>query len=461
MVCILHRRRLIIFFLILSSLVSLTGMSLHPGAKISDPFSSEMLLKERDFMAVPSDELQTAEYLEISLTTMGRGDPLYVWFGHSGLVVSDLRNERSVMYDYGIFSFDDNFYQTFALGRMNYEVWATSDSARIALAIEEDRDITSLKLQLPASAEVALVSFLNFNIQPENSLYLYHHYRENCATRIRDLLDKAVNGQLRTWATAMPYKLTLREIVSRHTASSPFIDWALNYLQSGSIDRSISLWEAMFLPEVLEDALLQFTYEDQSGNRIPIVKERTILHTATPGIRPLVAEQEVSLFLPTFLVSVAAALVSIITGRLMPGSRFQTIRRLGRFFYGTITFAWTFTVGILSLLLLFMMIMSSHDVTYFNENIVFTTPWLLVMAIQSIRTARGNPKSERRFHKANTVLAIAIGVLILMKGVLFDVLIQDNWTIMFTMLPLYIANSSIPFERITSWFVPKIDDSAW
>ena len=277
------RRHLILLFTVVLIVLSpVAALSLYPDRQIEDPFNSQLMLAQWNFSYDADNVVMTAaDNLQIALATMGKGDPLYVWFGHTGLVITDRRSNRSVMYDYGIFSFDDNFYQTFALGRLYYEVWATSAQARYAMAREEDRTVSVVTLELPPSAQLELVNFLNFNISPENKTYLYHHYRENCSTRIRDILDRAVDGQLKTWAETISLDMTIRDLVSLHTASSPLIDWTLNFLQSGSIDHPITLWEAMFLPEVLERALLEFSYTGEDGAVTPIVSSREIIHNAT------------------------------------------------------------------------------------------------------------------------------------------------------------------------------------
>lgn len=459
-VMISRHKMLSLFCTIALWVSSLSAISFYPTMQLDDPFSSERMLANRRFLSeITTAERDAADQLEVSITTMGKGDPLYVWFGHSGLIVTDRKSDRSVMYDYGIFSFDDDFYQTFAMGRLNYEVWATSAPARNQLAIEEDRDISNVVLDLPASAKLELVDFLNFNVQEENNTYLYHHYDDNCSTRIRDLVDKAVGGQFKTWATSIPYALTLRQLVMLHTGSSPFIDWTLNFLQSGVIDHPISLWEAMFLPAVLEQALLEFSYTDTEGNVIPIVTNRTTIHTATEGIRTPVAETWESATMRGSLFGLAVAAILIIFGRLFQNSRSTVLRKTGTVVSGLLNFVWTFAVGILSTILLFMMVASNHDVTYFNENILFANPWLLVMSVQALRAAFGRERALGHFRKGNTFMAVMVLVTIVMKGVFHDLLIQMNWQIMFTLLPLYAANSSIPFER---WFRrrrPVLDDS--
>lgn len=437
------------FLLLIMVQWGIGAASVPLGPPLYDSAGSQALLADWDFSGQLSEsERNATAQLSLYLTTMGRGDPLYVWFGHSGLVVADNNQDRSVMYDYGIFSFNDDFYQTFALGRLNYEVWATSAPTRYAVARSENRDVSRITLNLPEKAKLEVVNFLNYNIQPEQNTYLYHHYRENCATRIRDIIDKAVDGQFSLWAKTIPMDETLRQLVMRHTYASPFIDWTLNFLQSGTIDKPISLWEAMFLPAILEQALLEFSYVNQEGELVRIATDFEVINSEPVGTRPLNLEHWKSMTLPSFSFSLAIALIALIFLQLSFRSSFPRIQKMGLFLYGMINFTWTFALGMLSILLLFMMTISSHDVTYWNENIVIVTPWLLVMAIQSIKIAFRNQRSLRRFRKANTFFLIVTVVLIILKGVFFDLLIQQNWQIIVTLLPLYLFNSSIPFERL-------------
>jgi len=436
-------RKLLLPLLLLSVLLSpLWSISSLREGPLDDPFSSTALLEERDFFKElsPSEE-EAAQHLEIEVVTMGRGDPLYVWFGHTGLVVVDKRINRSVMYDYGIFSFDDDFYQTFAMGRLLYEVWATSAPARYDQQIANQRSITKLKLNLPPNAIIEMINFLNFNVKEENNTYLYHHYWENCSTRIRDIIDKAVGGQFKEWATSIESPYTLRQLVMLHTAPDPLADWLLNYLQSGVIDQPITLWEAMFLPAVLEKGLLEFSYLNGDGEVIEIATDYEVLNLEPPGVRPATRTEWRSTSLATFLVVLAGALILRVLLHL--SKRWRPLKVV----WGSLTFLIYFVLGILSLLLIFMVTISNHDVTYWNENLIFATPWLLVMAIQVLVYLFRKNYSLKRFRRGNAFFFLLILPYILVKVLFPSLLGQHNWPALFTFLPLYLSNSSFTFRR--------------
>ncbi|MHC1692118.1 MAG: DUF4105 domain-containing protein [Sphaerochaetaceae bacterium] len=455
----MNARRLAKAFIMLwlaCPLFFLSAVSMAPPvAKEPQPYDSAVLLGEWDFSKPLSpSETGVADNILVQVTTLGKGDPLYVWFGHAALVITDIKNNRSVMYDYGVFSFDDDFYRTFAMGRMFYQVWATSAKARFAQAKDEDRDMHLLTLDLPPEAKLTLVRFLNFNILPENQTYLYHHYRDNCATRVRDIIDKAVDGQFKTWATSVAANQTYRQHVSRHTSQNPLIEWALDFLQSGRIDHPITLWEEMFLPQKLEEALMGFTYIDNVGQSRPLVNNLEVVNreSETSGRAP-VSETYHSMAPIAIGFGLAIGLLSLLLTRGFLSSSFTSIRTISHFLWGLVNGLWTLIVGLLASLLLFMMVFTSHDVTYGNENILLATPWLLVMSFWCFQVQFGSKKALRRFRKSCSVSSIAIMLLILLKIVFPDLLIQQNWPIIGTLLPLYLLNSNLSFHRLKAYFI--------
>jgi hypothetical protein len=437
--------RFTLFIAILISILNpLASFSLKEEKRESDPRSSQNFLANYDFSKeITPQQLEVAKNLDFSLATFGRGDKIYLWFGHTALAITDKKSNRSVLYDYGIFSFDDNFYQTFAIGDLNYQVWATSTEMRYELTKEEKRDITVLPLNIPDETKLTILELLNFNVSEGNNTYLYHHYEENCSTRIRDIIDKAVDGQLKQWVTTIDFDETLRQLVIRHSYNSPFIDWLLNFLQSGTIDKPITLWDAMFLPSILEEALNNFTYINNKGESISLAPKVEVEYRAPENIRSKTLEKYKSTTPRTFIVAILVAfLISFLSS-----SSFKIIKKIGF----TLNTLWSFVAFILSLLLLFMVLFSYHDVTYYNENIIFVNPFLGYLALMSLLALFGNKKAERGFKKGNSFLLVLTISFIVVKTLLPNYFYQQNWQIILTMVPLYLFNSSF-IEKLKEKF---------
>lgn len=435
-----HKIRFLTICFISLLLFSLQAISFIPNSAPFDPNNSALLLEDEDFFKenIFSNNKEEGRYT-ISLSTMGRGDPLYVWFGHSALVVTDNSTGRSVMYDYGIFSFDEGFYTTFALGRLWYESWATDTQMRFRLAKEEERDISLVHLNLSDDRALNILNFVNKTVEPDYSTYLYHHYRENCSTRIRDIINKATDGEFKNWATSIPSSYTIRELVSLSTASNPFIHFTLNFLQSKSIDEPITLWEEMFLPERLEKALLMFDKDSPTQ----IVTEREIIHEAPLGRRVMNNQSKVRANLFMVLYSLLLAFVLFFLRRGMENTIFKGLYRWYKSLYSILSISWTLIAAVFSSVLLFMMIVSNHDVTYFNENILIISPLSILMLISIIHQSFSKEPTYHFFEALNTISIALIGILLIAKGVFPEYLYQDNYEIMLILLPLFIGNSTL------------------
>ena len=102
--------------IILSSLM-LSAASITGGSEVRpDLFYSLEELEKEDF-STPLTEAERDYYgsVDIYLMTASPSEPVYVYFGHSGIVI-DPPDGDAVMYDWGTFSFSDGFYLNFAMG---------------------------------------------------------------------------------------------------------------------------------------------------------------------------------------------------------------------------------------------------------------------------------------------------------------------------------------------------------
>jgi len=154
---------------------------------------------------------ERGEYLTIKILTVGQGDSVYLWYGHIAIIVEDSLRNTEVLYDYGVFNFkQDNFFRNFAMGRLIYGVVAAPAAYRISQAEYELRNMTAATLNIPPEKRYEVAIFLQENVKPGNNTYLYHHYNDNCSTRVRDVINMAVDGQLKVWAEAQPGKMSLR-----------------------------------------------------------------------------------------------------------------------------------------------------------------------------------------------------------------------------------------------------------
>lgn len=411
-------------FLVAVCCLSLSAVSLK-STEGSNSFDSEVMLGGWDFSPSVSDAEDLDSY-HIDLVTTTKGDDVYSWFGHSGLMIT-YPDGRQILFDYGLFAFDDDFYGNFAMGRLWYSVSASYARYHISDAQAENRTVSYVRLKLSPEKKKAVINFLANNVQPENSHYLYHYYLDNCATRIRDIINYAVDGQLKTWSEVQA-GTTFRKEADRCLSVNAFWDYLLNFLQSGQIDQPISLWDEMFLPAVLEKAVIDFGLSEEQG----VLVDNTATETRMPSYDTF--NLQAHLLIPVLVSLFLCALLVLFA------------RKGWRVAYGTLSFVIYLVLGLLGCLLFFMSLFTNHSVTWFNENLLFVNPVLLVFAFSNLRFARKKTKTFASLRKQDQFLMIICGILVLLKFIFPKVFCQYNIQQLLTIVPIYAIKAFVRFK---------------
>ncbi|MDR2476868.1 MAG: DUF4105 domain-containing protein [Treponema sp.] len=373
------------------------------------------------------------EDLTIKIAVMGPGDQLYFWWGHIALVIEDARSGQSRFFDYGLFSFEnDHFFVNFAFGRLLYSCGASPAGSNIAAYVNTNRDVVLYTLNLPPETREAVRDFAEQNILPENRNYFYHHFNDNCSTRIRDIIDLASDGQFRQQFGNAPGRFTLREHVRRHTWFSPVADWILNFWMGQGIDVPITVWEEMFLPAEVGNRIVDFRYTDSNGFPRQLVSDTEIINRAVN--RPQVLDAPRRQWPRELAVSLALA---VILGALF----FLQAKNppAGQVALGICHSLFGLVFGVSGLLLFFMSSFTNHDYTYNNANLLFANPLLLAAVPLGIRYAMSRNSAGRvwpEFLLRALWLLVALGIFLSMLIKLLPWFWQQNLTDQMLMLPI-------------------------
>ena len=371
--------------------------------------------------------------LTVKVAVIGPGDELYFWWGHIALIIENPATGQSNFYDYGLFSFDnENFFYNFAFGRLLYSCGVSRTQLNINNYINTNRDIVIYTLDLPPQTKLKVLEFASFNVLPKNRDYFYHHFKDNCSTRIRDIIDLATNGQFYDQYVNENGGFTLRNHVRRHTWFSPAADWFLNFLMGQRIDTPVTVWDDMFLPSEVGKRIDEFWYTDPDGGRRKLVTSVDIVNTSygRPAVLNAPRKQwPYELALGCILAALFAfffmlQIKKVKAGRILAGF---SISLCGLFF------------GIAGLLLYFMSLFTDHDYTYQNFNMIYCTPLLLVCVPAGICYAlTKNPKKQAANCELSRIiwLIALLGIFISMIIKLFPGFYQDNLTDQLLMLPI-------------------------
>ncbi|MDR2730212.1 MAG: DUF4105 domain-containing protein [Treponema sp.] len=382
------------------------------------------------------------ENLTVKIAVMGPGDELYFWWGHIALVIEDSFTGRSRFYDYGLFSFDnDHFFYNFAFGRLLYSCGASPFESNVANYVRTNRDVIIYTLDLPPYKRQEVRDFAEINILPENRDYYYHHFRDNCSTRIRDILDIAADGQFSARFKNTSGRFTFRGHVRRHTWFSPAADWFLNFLMGQDIDNPVTAWDEMFLPSEVGKNISDFYYTGADGVKRKLVSSVEERNFAID--RPVVKDYPYMKWQTHLVFSLALSLIfaaffylesrKIRAGRILAGI---SISLTGLFF------------GIASILAWFLTFFTNHDYTYHNMNIIFATPLLLASCPLGIIYAFAKNQNKKLlcaiFNRIVWGVSLS-GIIVSMFLKLLPAFYQNNLIDQMLFLPLAVLFALQPF----------------
>ena len=191
----------------------------------------------------------------VTVYTMGPGAELFSRFGHAAICVTDEITPQGRCYNYGTTDFSTPLPLTwgFLRGRAQFWVSVVPEPRMIDYYRAEDRTLYRQVLRLPPAEARRAVALLHQADVREQTFYRYHHFRDNCTTRIRDLVDLSTAGRLRALSAAHPPQppFTLRQHVLTGFAGAPALQALSELVLGRPADAPPSAWASMFLPDVL------------------------------------------------------------------------------------------------------------------------------------------------------------------------------------------------------------------
>jgi len=299
-----------------------------------------------------------------------------------------------------------------------------------------NRTVVAQELNLTPAQRLAIRDMIDVNARPENVHYRYDYFRDNCSTRVRDVLDRALNGQLRAVAQPKMTGTTYRSHALRLMQGDKPLASGVDLALGRPTDRELSTWEAMFLPEQVRLFVHDLQVSDGKGGTIPLVKNERVLFQAQRGPEPT-TQPHIGWWLCPIGVIVAAILA-------LAGARAVDGRRQARLTAAVVLGLWSLVAGLLGTILLVLWVATDHAAAYYNENLLLFNPlWLVLAVTMPLYYARGVGSRLNRA-TALTILGLAV-VALLMHLVRLSA--QDNFAIIALGLPTALAVAWVATRR--------------
>lgn len=350
---------------------------------------------------------------------MGPGGDFVTRFGHDALLVERI-GLPPLVYNFGMYTEAAIAPHHVLGGTLRYYLEAMTLARTLPIYAAQDREVVRQILALEPPVAETLARALSVNTLPENATYAYDFARDNCTTRVRDAIDRTLDGSLRR-SLAGPAKLTYRDHALRFTAD----DWPLYFLfdlgLGARADRPLSAWEDAYLPDRLMASL------------------RTVRVAGPGGPQPLVASEGVLVATKRAPVPDAPpvrAPFHAAAGLLAGAGLWALARRPGRAaraVFGVLSAVVGLVLGLLGLWVLLLLVTKVHVATHDNYNVLVCPPLALLFVVPGLTVAFGRPAGMPRLARYG---AVCIGVS-LVGFLLATALGQHSWRVALLCLPLF------------------------
>lgn len=298
----------------------------------------------------------------VSLLTCSPGSEVYEIYGHTAIRVVDARG-IDVVYNFGMFSFDEpGFVYRFVKGETDYFVACYPTAYFLPQYAQRHSQVKEQRLNLHPKEVTALVATLDSLCLPENRTYRYNYVLNNCATRPRDLIEKAVGGV--AYAESESGNDTFRSLLSEYGRNYPWYQFGIDLVLGSPLDRPLTFRERLFAPELLREEMADARRADGE----PVVVEESILVDGDDGVA---GDDGGAFFTP--MVVFGALLVFTIFISYRDVRRKRALRLFDSLLF--------LALGLTGCLVFFLVFFSQHEATSPNWHILWVNPLCFIGAV--------------------------------------------------------------------------------
>ena len=340
----------------LLSLVTVFVLSLNAKAQNTD----SMMISRMDSV-------------EISLLTCSPHEAIYSLYGHTAIRINDQRNGEDLAVNYGLFSFEKpHFVLRFLFGLTDYEMGIEPFEAFCRQYRYYGSSVTQQVLNLTNEEKWNIVKAVNINYMPENSVYRYNYFYDNCTTRAVDMLTTHLADAHVVFEGEQQKYPSFREMVHGCLPHHPWNRFGNDMLLGVKADCKTTLREHQFLPANAMDDFRHAMIVGQDGSNRPLVlREEIVVPEGAQNVWKDFPLSPKDVFLIVLAITVLITLLEAYTKKVLWG-------------YDALLMILCGLAGIV----LFLMLFSQHPTVRVNLLLLLLNPLPLFFIWRMIRRAR-------------------------------------------------------------------------
>jgi hypothetical protein len=311
--------------------------------------------------------------VEISLLTCSPHEAIYSLYGHTAIRINDQRNGEDLAVNYGLFSFEKpHFVLRFLFGLTDYEMGIEPFEAFCRQYRYYGSSVTQQVLNLTNEEKWNIVKAVNINYMPENSVYRYNYFYDNCTTRAMDMLTTHLADAHVVFEGEQQKYPSFREMVHGCLPHHPWNRFGNDMLLGVKADCKTTLREHQFLPANAMDDFRHAMIVGQDGSNRPLVlREEIVVPEGAQDVWKDFPLSPKDVFLIVLAITVLITLLEAYTKKVLWG-------------YDALLMILCGLAGIV----LFLMLFSQHPTVRVNLLLLLLNPLPLFFIWRMIRRAR-------------------------------------------------------------------------
>lgn len=313
------------------------------------------------FLIPLKGQIRLGEGAEISILTCSPSEEaVFTVYGHTAVRVRDAEKKLDVAFNYGIFDFSkSDFIYRFAKGETDYML-AAEPFARFLLQYQmRGSSVTEQVLDLTTDEKARIWNALVENAKPENAVYRYNFFFDNCATRPVAIVEKYVDGEV--VYNHRPEPQTFRQLINYAARHKPWYIFGTDLALGSPTERIATPHEEMFLPLYLQAAFDKATVKSPDGSERRLVSKTNILAEEVPE------DIETTVFTPLVCSLLFLAFVLFVSG-------LEYRRKASYWWFDCLLFL---IAGLAGTVLFFLAFVSVHPATWPNWLVLWLHPFHL------------------------------------------------------------------------------------
>ena len=220
--------------------------------------------------------------IKVSLMASAPGTEIYALFGHTALRYEDTARGEDWVFNYGMFSFNTpHFIYRFVKGETDYELGVTPYSYFEGSYAMRGSSVYQQTLNLTMAEKQKLRRLLEENYQPENRVYRYNFFYDNCTTRARDIIEECIEGKV-VYPDGKE-GLSFRDIVHQYTKGHEWDELGIDMCLGSEADEPVDARKQMFAPFYMLEAAGKATIVAGDSVRPFVLQEKKVVDVEPEG----------------------------------------------------------------------------------------------------------------------------------------------------------------------------------